>query len=278
MFARSLCAFLLLASSAAALDVYEDLTLTETNYPGGPIKVYGSASLTIAGNPTTARIELYDNATLELQSGSVNGAIEVRGANAVRQTGGTINRIDVLSREATSYELLGGHFWGTLQGPYAGEHRVTIDFDGMSQAPSTIGVPGMSVTGYASSPFVRQGLNGWPEIGKADPVIDVFSRIVIATWELDNPQGLYADANSDGTIDLADLNDVRNHFGREYFDRIGPGDSLPYDGRVNLDDLNRVRNAFGSTAAVPEPATLAMALLLACFPMSHRLIRARLRQ
>jgi hypothetical protein len=273
MLARSLCAFLLLASPAAALDVFEDLTLTEANYPGGPIKVYGSASLTIAGNPITARIELYDNATLELQSGSINGSIEVRGANAVRQTGGTINRIDVLSREATSYELLGGHFWGTLQGPYAGEHRVTIDFDGYTLAPSTIGAPGMTVSASASDPLIRTR-EGYPEIGSyasAGPN-PAFSKIVLATWELNATDGLAGDANGDGVVDLADLNAVRNAFGNGTGTAAVAGDTLPYNGVVDLDDLNRVRNAFGSSASVPEPATAFLMAL--AFPSLLLLIRS----
>lgn len=273
MFLRSCCAFLFLVSSAAALDVYEDLTLTEANYPGGPIRVYGSASLTIAGDPDTSRVELYDTATLDVQSGSINGAIEVYGANHVRQTGGSVNRIEVRSYEATDYELLGGIFAGTLQGPTAGEHRVTIDFDGMTQAPSVIGVPGMIVNGFTANPFIRQASDGQTVIGG-----DAFSKIVIAEWNLNDPTGTPGDANDDGVVDLADMNEVRNFFGRQYLDRIGDGDTLPFDGRVDLDDLNRVRNTFGQAAAVPEPATLAMALLLACSLPWRRLSRGALRR
>ena len=73
------------------------------------------------------------------------------------------------------------------------------------------------------------------------------------------------DTNGDGKVDIDDLNNVRNNFGA-----IGPddgtlaGDSYPFDGMVNIDDLNGVRNNFGAgAAAVPEPAALALASLLA---------------
>jgi hypothetical protein len=265
MLARSLCALLLLASPAAALDIYEDLTLTEGNYPGGPIKVYGSASLTIAGNPITARIELYDNASLDVQGGDIRGAIEVHGANHVRQTAGEITRIDVLTREATSYELLGGYFGTTLQGAFAGDHRVTIDFDRYTSAPDRIGAPGMFVQAYASEPFVRTGPGGLPVIGSLVSAgeFEAFSQVVMGEWLLSVPGGVLGDATRDGLVDLDDLNAVRNNFGRTDAGSLLDGDAMPYDGRVDLDDLNRVRNAFGNSHPVPEPATLAL-MALAC--------------
>jgi hypothetical protein len=64
---------------------------------------------------------------------------------------------------------------------------------------------------------------------------------------------LMGDTNADGVVDLADLNNVRNHFGSD-----GPGDTNS-DGIVDLKDLNAVRNNFGATAgeaAVPEPSAV----------------------
>jgi hypothetical protein len=60
---------------------------------------------------------------------------------------------------------------------------------------------------------------------------------------------LLGDANLDGMVDLDDLNQVRNHFGRS---TPGPGDA-DFDGDVDLEDLKAVRNYFG---AVASPATL----------------------
>lgn len=68
---------------------------------------------------------------------------------------------------------------------------------------------------------------------------------------------LPGDANGDQTVDLEDLNAVRNNFGG-----TGEGDTN-HDGVVDLIDLNNVRNFFGATApqAVPEPAAAAMAVI-----------------
>jgi len=74
-------------------------------------------------------------------------------------------------------------------------------------------------------------------------------------------------APCDGTVDIDDLNNVRNQFGTGAgIDRSGiSGDTVPFDGLVDIDDVNNVRNQFGSTlaAAVPEPASVVAALLSA---------------
>jgi hypothetical protein len=68
----------------------------------------------------------------------------------------------------------------------------------------------------------------------------------------------------DGTVDIDDLNRVRNHFGTG---QMGgdprTGDTFPFDGIVDINDLNRVRNHFGATRPplpVPEPAAGALLL------------------
>ncbi len=77
-----------------------------------------------------------------------------------------------------------------------------------------------------------------------------------------NVQGtLPGDTNGDLQVDLVDLNLVRNNFGLsgEGVDGDTNGDHM-----VDLVDLNNVRNNFGTTAganAVPEPSTLALAVL-----------------
>ena len=69
--------------------------------------------------------------------------------------------------------------------------------------------------------------------------------------------GQPGDTDGNGTVDIDDLNNVRNNFG--IFgqpDGTLPGDAFPFDGRVDIDDLNAVRNNFGVVpAAVPEPAS-----------------------
>jgi hypothetical protein len=72
--------------------------------------------------------------------------------------------------------------------------------------------------------------------------------------------GQEGDTNGDGTVDLDDLNAVRNNFGATGAPGI-PGDAFPFDGVVDLDDLNAVRNNFGAggSSSVPEPGTFALA-------------------
>jgi hypothetical protein len=89
------------------------------------------------------------------------------------------------------------------------------------------------------------------------------------TVDLRSPDGLElvgdapnqpGDTNGDGTVDLEDLNNVRNNFGG-----TGLGDTNG-DNVVNLDDLNAVRNNFGAgpaPSAVPEPGTMGLGLALA---------------
>jgi hypothetical protein len=77
------------------------------------------------------------------------------------------------------------------------------------------------------------------------------------------PVGQPGDTNGDGSVNLDDLNAVRNNFGAAGQPGSTPGDAFPFDGEVDLDDLNAVRNNFGAggSAAVPEPATFGLALL-----------------
>lgn len=71
--------------------------------------------------------------------------------------------------------------------------------------------------------------------------------------------GAAGDTNGDGDVDLADLNNVRNHFGAVGGNPIG--DTLPFNGAVDLADLNAVRNHFGALSPVPEPHGGLLALL-----------------
>lgn len=73
----------------------------------------------------------------------------------------------------------------------------------------------------------------------------------IETEEIhDGPTSLPGDTNDDGVVDLADLNNVRNHFGESGENVLGDADG---NGVVDLADLNAVRNNFGATAPAPAP-------------------------
>jgi hypothetical protein len=81
------------------------------------------------------------------------------------------------------------------------------------------------------------------------------------------------DTNSDGVVDLTDLNNVLNNFGSTGTGNPGDDDS---SGVVDLTDLNNVLNNFGTTYAasalnvVPEPASLSLLALGATSLLARR--------
>jgi Dockerin type I domain/PEP-CTERM motif len=87
------------------------------------------------------------------------------------------------------------------------------------------------------------------------PVLDVLADFYIPF--------ILGDVNHDGTVDLLDLNAVKNHFGE---DGSAGGDANG-DGVVNLEDLNAVKNNFGASSAgfssVPEPTSFGLLLVAA---------------
>ncbi|MCI0740663.1 MAG: hypothetical protein L0Y72_16565 [Gemmataceae bacterium] len=75
------------------------------------------------------------------------------------------------------------------------------------------------------------------------------------------PKAILGDTNVDGVVDLADLNNIRNHFGEGVIE--GPpvfGEAYPYDGRIDLEDLDLARNYFGASQPqpIPEPSSLGL--------------------
>jgi hypothetical protein len=72
-------------------------------------------------------------------------------------------------------------------------------------------------------------------------------------------EGLQGDTNFDGVVDLLDVNNVRNNFGKNGPSVLGDTNG---DGRVNLQDLTDVRNNFGGDGVpAPEPGTLGLTAL-----------------
>lgn len=96
----------------------------------------------------------------------------------------------------------------------------------------TQAIPGLTLPTYEG---VLAALNGTVYFSADD------GKLGTELWKLAPPPG---DTNFDGLVDLADLNNVRNHFG-ETGSVLGDANG---DGVVDLVDLNAVRNYFGSDA------------------------------
>ena len=87
-----------------------------------------------------------------------------------------------------------------------------------------------------------------PEAGRS-----LLYRVVL---EIDNTPG---DANQDGRVDLSDFGTLKASFGSE--GSWADGD-FTGDGRIDLSDFGAMKESFGSpAAAVPEPSTVALALI-----------------
>jgi hypothetical protein len=270
MLRRTLFAFLLLASPAAALDIYDDYTLSPDNYtPLETIQVYGDATLTIDGAVGVRRISLNDSSSLVMRSGQI-GNVDFLGDNSYEQTGGKCvpeARFLGQTNGHSEMSVTGGEFWCDLQfALHTGDDSTQYFFQDFD---TTIGGPRfvyafdrMLLSLVADLPVYffnpTRLIEGLPT-GGTDARVEFSSW---PRWSFDSSAPyLSGDANFDGVVDLIDLNHVRNLFGRDRAPQYL--DTLPYNGQIDLDDLNRVRNNFGATIAtpVPEPSTIALLLL-----------------
>jgi len=74
------------------------------------------------------------------------------------------------------------------------------------------------------------------------------------TVTIDVTPTLSGDVNFDGSVDVSDLNLVRNNFGGDATILLGDSNG---DGSIGIADLNAVRNNFGASAPAPMAARLA---------------------
>lgn len=94
---------------------------------------------------------------------------------------------------------------------------------------------------------------------------DEYGTAALVSLTLDIADGVLGDTNADGSVDITDLNNVRNNFGGEVLGDAN-GDSL-----VDIEDLNLVRNNFGNTlASVPEPSSVVLLGILILLTTNHR--------
>ncbi len=101
-----------------------------------------------------------------------------------------------------------------------------------------------STSPYLWSDFVASEPEGTPP---TDPE-DLFNNWWTWYWSLQP-----GDTNGDQSVDIEDLNNVRNHFGESGQAPLGDTDG---DGMVGIEDLNGVRNNFGASPIAPSPAPM----------------------
>lgn len=96
--------------------------------------------------------------------------------------------------------------------------------------------------------------------------VEFFASDATLRLTLTNGVPLAGDTDGNGTVDIDDLNNIRNNFGAMgTANGLLTGDAFPFDGIVDVSDLNAVRNNFGAvfelSAAVPEPSAMGLLLL-----------------
>lgn len=286
MFRCVLCLALCLVSAplyAANMEITED-TVIDFSTPGMEfIHVRGDATLTVRGDlnvRVVSSIKLFDTASLVLEGGRLEKNLWFLG---------TEHHADFLGGRFAGESFVYGNGSGTINvrgdsqfGPWfqfsGGRQDFNIEsfqnylYQPRIQGPDVfVRMTASPVTEYGYGRFTDDVrgyyING---IGPTGSDVSVSENV---NWLLYPSNGkLNGDTNNDGSVDIADLNNARNHFGtREY-----PGDTFPMDGIVNISDLNTIRNSFGATSlqqSVPEPSSIVMAL--GCIALSCTLGRCR---
>jgi len=265
------------------MDIFEDFTLDYTIDKSVGLVVHGDAKLTIdvaadGSEPIiSSKIRLYDNASFELAGGQAD-KIEVYGENnRIEFTGGRFALGSIQGYSAGHTDIVfNGDTWysGVIRFLQGGTQKIEVrDFQPTGQMNTGINFDpsdGLSFDLYSDDPAFSCTLSGtsnpgcrlgtWNNPpGQPQVTYQLFIPPTIP-WTLhdSDPSRLAGDIDDSGTVDLADLNAVRNYFGSS---GSSLGDTLPFDGVVDLADLNRVRNQFGQSQAVPEPSSVTLAAL-----------------
>jgi autotransporter-associated beta strand protein len=256
----------------SGVDTYSGQTLID----GGTL-VIGSATAIPASSLIT------NNATLSIASATVsaaaisgNGTLSVGAGDRLTLTGASASKQDALLLGNAAILDIGAHAL-ILEATAGGGNKFALIAQAVQEIASAKaangGITSSTVNGNPSHLAIAVADNA----ALATPFTTFDGQDVDANSVLITP-ALVGDATLDGKVDLSDLNVVLNHLGvAENSWTVGDFDGAA---TVDLTDLNDVLNALGtsisgssvvaSTAAVPEPASLLIALPLVALFMARR--------
>lgn len=285
----SLALCLVCVPAFADLEIFEDTTLY--SIPGDYVLVHGDATLTLAEGPngeipSTFSVRLVDTASLVMEAGNITQLTFDRVLNCDYEerchrsqqasiSNSTVQNILVYHTVTADITLSDSEFNSISSGPLLSKLSVSYSdsflADRYGHLDGNFGrisfsAPGASYEAIGNGRFEflytdPDGVQESPFFAAEGEWFFTEAKRVSIT-PTDRPL-ISGDVNGDGQVGIADLNEVRNNFGRPIFPSGTPlGDMAPYNVVADIADLNAVRNNFGSSLVqpVPEPSAFIMAL------------------
>jgi len=251
-------------------DQFDAFIGSTVNIVGGSVgenfDAYAGSAVNVSGGSMGALFGAHVGSAVNILDGEIGSDFSAHDGTIVNIFAGTIGTY-FNAHGGSLVNISGGNFLGQFQAHHESEVNLfgtQFVIDGMDitdslivNEPVTVNTRGVTLSGmFADGSAFSFDLNSRLVFGE-----DRFFSLATLTITL-VPMRIAGDTNWDGTVDIDDLNNVRNNFGETgSVDGSLVGDAWPFDGRVDIDDLNAVRNNFGAVAtAVPEPAAAWLAV------------------
>ena len=208
------------------------------------------------------RFDVYKNDFDGADPANLLGRLDVPLGELNTKHENTLTDVALLDSDTLTLIVDGAGEGGNNEGTFAGFNLVLTDSAAGEQGGSWMDMAYMETTQVAISPgdTLTTFIDGAGPLGDGQ---DTFSSwdVIIREVELGGTVSLTGDYNGDGTVGTEDYTIWR--------DKLGTTDVLPNDpigGEIGLGQYNNWSSNFGTTtgggssAAVPEPATLLMAI------------------